>query len=309
MNDIKKDKYKKAVRRWLGILFLLAFCMIYAIGIARYLDPILSLGSRLGALFLSMLCIVFAINVQIIIHEAGHLVFGLFCGYRFQSFRIFSFMLIKKKDGLRLKRYALAGTAGQCLMLPPEMTDGSMPYVIYNMGGVFMNLISAAIFSILFLLTRDSTLQNMLCCFLSITGVVYALMNGIPMNIGTVDNDGYNALNLGKSPEALRSLWLQLKINGMLSSGIRLRNMPEDWFAAPSDAGMKNPLIATIAVFACNRAMDQMDFETAERLGTNLLYGSNGVAPLHQFILSVELIYCELIGNEPQRGFGKIQDE
>ena len=56
-------------------------------------------------------------------------------------------------------------------------------------------------------------------------------MNGIPMRLGNVDNDGYNALCLGKSPAALRSFWLQMKINQQISRGVRLKDMPEDWFA------------------------------------------------------------------------------
>ncbi|MBO5413517.1 MAG: hypothetical protein J6A29_04410, partial [Clostridia bacterium] len=51
-----------------------------------------------------------------IIHEAGHLVFGLLSGYKFVSFRIGNIMLIKIKNKLKFKKFSLLGTAGQCLM-------------------------------------------------------------------------------------------------------------------------------------------------------------------------------------------------
>ncbi len=71
-----------------------------------------------------------AIFLQIILHEAGHLLFGLLTGYRFSSFRIGSFMWILQDGKIRFKRFSLAGTGGQCLLLPPPMVDGKMPYVL-----------------------------------------------------------------------------------------------------------------------------------------------------------------------------------
>lgn len=38
------------------------------------------------------------------------------------------------------------------------------------------------------------------------------MMNGIPMRMGTVDNDGYNAFALSKNKEAVEAFWVQLKV-------------------------------------------------------------------------------------------------
>ena len=55
-----------------------------------------------------------AAYLQIVLHEAGHLVCGLMSGYRFVSFRVGSITLFKDGDGkLRFKRFKLAGTGGQ----------------------------------------------------------------------------------------------------------------------------------------------------------------------------------------------------
>ena len=67
-----------------------------------------------------------AFVLQTIIHEGGHLVFGLLTGYRFCSFRIFNLMWIRGKEGIRFKRLSLAGTGGQCLMAFPETEDGKI---------------------------------------------------------------------------------------------------------------------------------------------------------------------------------------
>ena len=78
---------------------------------------------RAATLFLS---IYIGVILQTIIHEAGHLVFGLLSGYRFSSFRVFSFMWVKEKGRVKLCRYSLAGTGGQCIMCPPDMKDGKI---------------------------------------------------------------------------------------------------------------------------------------------------------------------------------------
>ena len=70
---------------------------------------------------------------------------GLLTGYRFVSFRIGSWMVQRENGRLRFHRYTLAGTAGQCLLAPPELTEGKIPYKLYNLGGVLANLLAAAL--------------------------------------------------------------------------------------------------------------------------------------------------------------------
>ena len=78
-----------------------------------------------------MLLLAVAAMFHIVIHEAGHLLFGLMSGYRFVSFRIGSFVLVRDDEGFRLGRFSIAGTGGQCLLDPPAMTDGRFPYKLY----------------------------------------------------------------------------------------------------------------------------------------------------------------------------------
>ena len=66
----------------------------------------------------SIVCTLVAFVLQIVLHEGGHLLFGLLSGYRFVSFRIFNWTLIRQEGKFRLKRFGIAGTGGQCLMFP-----------------------------------------------------------------------------------------------------------------------------------------------------------------------------------------------
>jgi len=232
----------------------------------------------------------------LILHEAGHLVFGLMTGYRFSSFRILSFMWVKENDKIKLRRLSLAGTGGQCLMTPPEFNDGKFPFALYNLGGSIINTIIGALFLIAYILFSDVPFLSPLLLIFAIVGFLIAMMNGIPMRMGTVDNDGYNAFALKNNREAAESFWLQLKVVEQSSKGVRLKDMPSEWFRVPSDEGMKNSMTAVRGVFACNRLMDAEKFDEADRLMEHMLTIDSGMVDLHRNLLICDRIYIELIG-------------
>ena len=149
-------------KRKIKALLWKLFYMIFngAVGIGAGVCAIIYLRSTFADIFDSstgllliiglFLVIYVASYLQVIIHESGHLVFGLMSGYRFGSFRIASFIWVKDQGKIKFKRMKIAGTGGQCLMSPPEMVDGKFPVVLYNFGGALMNLIFAALFIGLF---------------------------------------------------------------------------------------------------------------------------------------------------------------
>ena len=237
-----------------------------------------------------------AIFVHVIIHEAGHLVFGLLSGYSFTSFRIFSFMWIKENGKLRLKRLSLAGTAGQCLMTPPELVDGKMPVVLYNLGGSIMNLLTGGIFLVISLFCTEGSLVWLAMLAFSLIGVMTALMNGIPMRTAMIDNDGYNAMSLRENTEAMRAFWVQLSVASETAKGVRLKDMPAEWFELPSDEAMNNGMVAACGVFAANRLMEEGRLAEADGLMARLLDGDFKVSGLHRNLMTLDRIYFELIG-------------
>ena len=104
------------------------------------------------------------------------------------------------------------GTGGQCLLAPPELVDGKMPYILYNLGGSLFNLLLALAALLLCLGVEGHGYLQILFMALFIVGIFLSLMNAVPLPVGGVNNDGYNALYLGKDKEAVSCFWLQLKI-------------------------------------------------------------------------------------------------
>lgn len=237
-----------------------------------------------------------AMYFHTIVHEAGHLVFGLLSGYKFNSFRIMSFIWLKENGKLRLKRLSLAGTGGQCLMSPPDLKDGTIPFALYNLGGSLMNIIVSVLLIIAYLLCPGVYLLSPLFLIFAAVGFTIALMNGIPLRMGTVNNDGHNAYTISKDPDAPRAFWIQLKVSEQNAGGVRLRDMPAEWFTVPSDEAMKNSIIATCGVFACSRLMDEEKFGEAGVLIDRLLALDSGIIGLDRGLMVCDRLYIELIG-------------
>lgn len=283
------------------ILFGSIFISAYNAG--RYATMLKKSGQVQGWLFimtdlfivLFLLGLFLILFLQIMIHESGHLIFGLLTGYEFSSFRIGSLMWIKENGRIKLRKISIAGTGGQCLMVPPNMTDGKIPFVLYNLGGSLMNIISGIIFFALYMISRNILYLPVFMLTAGIIGIAFGLLNGIPMHLGTIDNDGYNTISISKSNEALRAFWLQLKVNGQIAQGIRLKDMPEEWFEVPDDKKMKNSIIAVTGVLAANRLMDLQRFEEAEQLTDKLIGMDSAIVDLHRRLLINDLIYCRLI--------------
>lgn len=241
-----------------------------------------------------------AIMVQMIIHEAGHLLFGLLSGYRFSSFRILNFMWVSENGTLKFRRLSIAGTGGQCLMSPPDLADGKIPVVLYNLGGSLVNILAGLLFLGLFFLFSALPFLSVSMLIFAVIGFMFAVMNGVPMRMGTVDNDGYNAYSLTRSTDAMRAFWIQMKVNEQITTGLRLKDMPDEWFQIPADKDMNNSMVAVIGVFACNRLMDQQRFEEADACMAHQLELDSGMVGLHRNLMICDRLYLELIGQNRQ---------
>ena len=263
---------------------------------------------------ISLLVVMYlATIIHMIIHEAGHLIFGIMSGYRFSSFRILSHIWIKKDNKMQHLRLKIAGTGGQCLMSPPPMLDDKLPVILYNLGGSFANIIIGAICLCLYFVFINTPFLSAVLLIMALVGFIFGILNGIPMRLGTVDNDGYNAWSLTRNQAAMRAFWIQLKVNEEISQGKRLQDMPDEWFDFPSDENLKNSMVAVIGVFACNRLMDQHRFNEAKSQMKHMLKIETGIVGLHQRMMICDLLYLELIGkNRPEicaRYFSREQDK
>ena len=134
---------------------------------------------------------------------------------------------------------------------------------------------------------------------LAAVGFGNVLINGIPLQVGGISNDGRNALLLGKNPKSLRAFWLQLYVNGLLSEGERYKNMPEEWFFVPSGEDLFDPMICTVGVMKYNYYFDTHEFDKAETI-VNYMLHAPGLLGLHKNELLCEFLFLKIFrGAEP----------
>ncbi len=238
--------------------------------------------------------LIIAFSLELVIHEAGHLVCGLLTGYKFVSFRIGSFVLTKTPQGLKIKKLSIPGTGGQCLLDPPPYDGGNYPCTLYNAGGVLFNVLSAVIFWLLSTLPLGSIMVRIFRCT-AVIGIYLALQNGIPLLTGTVANDGHNILYLNKNKTAKLGLWQSLKINKAANDGIRVKDMPAEWFVKGDIADMKDGLGTGTLVALAGRYLDEHDFDRAREIYDLIRDQKLPLAGLHETMIMNDCVYLDIL--------------
>ena len=308
-NNTAANIKQKPIKKFLHIILFIVICggIGFVIGFlsSMYLKDYIKAHIKSDNTLLTMLRVyglvfVFFINflLHIIIHEGGHLIFGLLTGYSFVSFRVGSHTFIKEDNKLRYKRFNLPGTGGQCLMMPPPLKTGSFPYVIYNLGGVFMNIVTsvAAILVVIFIEGIVYPVDAALFLF-SLGGIFTALMNGIPMKVSGVSNDAHNVLSMLKDMEARNAFYTLLKVNGLQSQGTRIKDLPLEMFKLKEDSDLSNPLNTGFRLLEYNWYLENMDFENAKECIESLTPYLGKLLPYYKNEINCERIFLELIGN------------
>ena len=304
----------KQVLKLIGgfLIGILAGLIVAGVGLVLFGDMSFSeyIGkfSRLDAMevigipLLSLALFLIAISLQVILHEAGHLVCGLVSGYRFVSFRIFSFTWIRQGGKIRMKRFSVSGTGGQCLLVPPEKPDEEIPVTLYNIGGVAMNFLTALAALLPFLCIDDMPFlgKMFLILFMGI-GVFLGLLDGIPMKLGGIGNDAYSLRLLKRNPDTKRALILQLRINALIQEGMRPKDMPEEWFRLEREIDYGDMLQATIALMEISRMQDREEWEEAYvRLEEAVSHSKELVGILRQEA-EAELLFTALVIGKEER--------
>ena len=286
------------------LLYVLAMAGGAAIGIGVMLLVMTIFGKEapdLGSSFLHaawlLLMMVPAFFIHIILHEAGHLICGLMSGYRFVSFRVGSYTLIKQDERYRIKRFGIAGTGGQCLMSPPVGTElENIPTVLYNAGGVIVNILIATTALIVWLMCKE--MPDVLDAFvfaLMFIGYWAAIFNGIPFRMGGMPNDGYNILYLSRNKQSVRSFAIQLLVNEQSQRGTRVGDMPEEWFTAPAEWDFDDGLQVGNAMMILSRIMDQGEVHKALHMAIDM-WGHHAQLPqIFTYELMGEMVYLLLV--------------
>ena len=250
---MKKFRIPRKWKKRLPLIIAIVIGAVIGVVCAIY-DAYGELLWTIGALYLSFF-------LQLILHEGGHLIGGLLSGYRFESFRIGGVLLTRIEGKMRVKWMPIAGTGGQCLLLPPDCEPQEAKYLIYHAAGSAMNFISAVCH--IPLLFVPGIVRIYAGCMI-VVGLYFGILNGVPLRVQGVDNDGMHIKNMRRDETLRKVIFRQLQINAAMSAGTRLRDMPEAWFETYQHAHLHG------AMQFC-RYIDQEAYDEALSYGQMLL--------------------------------------
>ena len=149
----------------------------------------------------------------VIVHEFGHLIFGLLTGYTFAAIG-FGHHLFLMRDG-RLRRfvYKLPGALGFCAMEVPDMKDGSFPFALYLSGGAFGNTFLALVCIFAFVSGIGSGVLFFPHAFLfpAFVNAYSAIVSILPIKTKLLNTDGKQLFDLLKHKNNFSPLFLNIR--------------------------------------------------------------------------------------------------
>lgn len=262
----------------------------------------------IGVMLFSILSAFLGGFLHIIIHEAGHLVTGLLSGYKFVSFRIFNYTILKTKGKLKIKKFGIAGTGGQCLMTPPDCPIEELKFVWYNLGGVLFNLLFSAVAIVLWWNIVENEFMSIFLMLFALLGGLFALMNGIPLKL-FVSNDGMNTIRLHSNIEARRIFANSLRVNAMIQDGMRPKEMPEECFWHPDEIDFKDYFAIQQYNFVAGLYLDKEQYDEAYQMYSEMVAHKGELLELFYIEAVCEFVYLSLLRGDKDKAVELLDDK
>ena len=157
---LKKFKYVKFLVNVIYFAFLIAFGGFVATKLPSQLyelDFVYFFLSFTIVLILFGLLFYIIYFISIILHEVGHLIFGLNAKLTFISFNILSFTFCIENNRLKIKKEAkIPGVLGYCNMTTEKTKKYNKNSIkLYYMGGIIFNIILVLISIVLIIFTNN----------------------------------------------------------------------------------------------------------------------------------------------------------
>lgn len=271
----------------------------------------MSLWEVLAKLLVGYLFFMLAVLVQIVFHEAGHMLAALSRGWKFLSFMILGVVLSRREGRFHLSRFRVSGAGGQCLMLPPEQGETDWGIVLYNMGGVLANLLLTVASAVPLLVCYDalSWAAALFLAVMALTGMFLVLVNGIPNGLAGIPNDGMNILKLHGDSFSSDVFLNSLRVVGYLQTDNQQRLAEMPYLCEGKKLEPKNAIHMMALSVDLSLAMSRMDFGKARDLLKSVEPYWQEMAPIFRHEMTFERIFLALAVFHEESAVARLLDD
>lgn len=257
---------------------------------------------KLSEAFFIIASVAVIFELAIMWHELGHLVMGKLIGYRFVSYRIGPFALVRDGQRLRIvKQGGIAGTGGQCVMCPPDVKEPEkLPAVPYHLGGGLFNLL-AALVCLPLCFFAVSTYPK---AFLLLSGAInlgLGIHNLFPIKLA-FPNDGYNIKLISKSVADRLSIYNTLRVLG--HPELSPAEMPEEYFTTRNE-GEYAPVSHMMRRY---HLLDRRQYQEAEEEFV-LCSSDEKVTDFYRLESAALVFLCRIMRNAGAQSVEEVYDE
>ncbi len=286
---------KNKIQMFIMLAFTFICYIMCGVVIGNYMITSEEQGHNALLSFLSGIIVYFlTYTIQVCCHETGHMIFGLLTGYKFVSIRFFNIIFVNTENGIKIRKFKMAGTGGQCIMMPPERSVEDMPVFWYNMGGCIINIILCAVASILYnVLTVSSPLANIFLLSFILMGLTIGIGNALPLS--ELGVDGANAVLLMKNVNARKAFINSLIITRTLSEGKSVNELPDSFFEFDRSIPLDNILVTSQAVTYFNKLFCDGRFDEALETGKYIIENAKSIHKLHESTVLAEMVFIHII--------------
>lgn len=225
--------------------------------------------------------------MQVIIHEAGHLIGGALTGWKFLYLQLYRLVLVREDRKIKIKVVNEIGY--RCIMYPLSIEIDAM---FYTIGGCMVNLLTAFIGVLILITARMNLILWLYTWSFTAFGIGLFAMNGTSC-IKRVCNDKacYDMLKSDKRTKLCHNA--QLVIAKYLMKGLTYRQISEDGILLCTEVS-HNDIQAYQAVLEYYYYLDRHDFIKMEQ-SLNKIRDKNNISKEILDIVEMELIYLRLL--------------
>ena len=194
------------------------------------------------------------------IHELGHLTFGIISGCKLLSYRIGNYAFVKENNKICVKIHKVKGSGGQCLLGEPKRNSLVSQYCII-LGGIFFNLIISVLFYIISF--HVPIVMKAICYLLCFVGIIFIVMNGLPLNNLSIINDGKCLMLIINDKEARTCYYSHSIICRLLFESKSYGDIPKEYFDYDENAAIDNELIGYMIIMKYYHYLENKEYKMA----------------------------------------------